>query len=60
MSPESTPQESVAEVAVRIIGEEGGSSSVRNTYFVLEDGSWKHRFTKEELALFMSGTNFEE
>jgi hypothetical protein len=33
---------------------------MRNTYSVLEDGSWKHRFTKEELDLFMLGTSFEE
>src|SRR5215218_8611665 len=32
----------------------------RDTLFVHEDGSWKHRLTEEELALFMAGTSFEE
>jgi hypothetical protein len=36
-----------------------GSSVVRDTYFVYEDGSWKHRLSEEELALFMAGTSFE-
>jgi hypothetical protein len=37
-----------------------GSSLVRDTYFVYEDGSWKHRLSEEELALFMAGISFEE
>jgi hypothetical protein len=37
-----------------------GSSLVRDTYFVYEDGAWKHRLSEEELALFMAGTSFEE
>ena len=56
---EDASQESVAEVAVRLTGE-GGSTSIRNTYFVLEDGSWKHRFSQEEKDLFMPGVPFEE
>jgi hypothetical protein len=32
----------------------------RDTLFVHEDGSWKHRLTEEELALFMAGHSFEE
>jgi FtsZ-interacting cell division protein ZipA len=39
---------------------EDGSSSVRDTSFVYEDGSWKHRFSPEELDLFLSGVSFEE
>jgi Skp family chaperone for outer membrane proteins len=31
-----------------------GSTSVRNTYFVYEDGSWLHRFSPEEYDLFAS------
>jgi hypothetical protein len=56
---EDASQESVAEVAVRLTGEDG-STSIRNTYFVLEDGSWKHRFSQEEKYLFMPGVPFEE
>ena len=37
-----------------------GSSLVRDTYFVYEDDSWKHRLTEEELAIFMAGTPFED
>ena len=37
-----------------------GSSSVRDTSFVYEDGSWKHRFSQEELGLFIPGVSFEE
>lgn len=56
---ENASQESVAEVAVSLTGEDG-STSIRNTYFVLEDGSWKHRFSQEEKDLFMPGVPFEE
>ena len=46
----------------------GGSQAVvslgppysRDTLFVYEDDSWKHRLSEEELALFMAGTSFEE
>src|SRR5215208_1501827 len=46
----------------------GGSEAVvslgppysRDTLFVYEDGSWKHRLTEDELALFMAGSSFEE
>ncbi len=30
------------------------------TYFVPEDGIWKHRFAQEEIDLFMAGVSFEE
>lgn len=56
---ENTAREPTAEVAVRLTGEDG-STSIRNTYFVLEDGSWKHRFSQEEKALFMPDAPFEE
>ncbi|MDP9484185.1 MAG: hypothetical protein M3Q49_00030 [Actinomycetota bacterium] len=51
--------ETVVEVSVQITGEDG-SSSVRTTYFVYEDGGWKHRFGQEEYDLFMPGVPFEE
>ncbi len=37
-----------------------GSTSVRNTYFVYENGSWKHRFGQEEKDLFMPDRSYEE
>lgn len=48
-----------AEVAVRLTGEDG-SSSIRTTYFVLENGEWKHRFGQEEIDLFGPGVPFDE
>ena len=32
----------------------------RNTYFVFEDGEWKHRFGQEEKDLFMPDLSYEE
>ena len=32
----------------------------RDTFFVFEDGVWKHRFGEEELAYFMPDASFEE
>jgi hypothetical protein len=37
-----------------------GTSITRDTLFVMEDRSWKHRFTEEESAIFMPGTPYEE
>jgi len=37
-----------------------GTSITRDTYFVLEDGEWKHRFTEEEKDIFMPGASYEE
>ncbi len=37
-----------------------GSSSTRTTYFVYEDGEWKHRFGQEEYDLFMPDASYEE
>ncbi len=48
-----------AGVEVRITGEDG-SSLTRTTYFSLEDGEWKHRFSEAETDLFMPGATFEE
>ena len=56
---DSTSSEPLAEVAVRLTSEDG-STSIRNTYFVFEGGSWKHHFSEEELELFMPGIPFEE
>jgi hypothetical protein len=56
---ESASQTPIAEVTVRLTGEDG-SSSVRNTYFVYEGGSWKHQFAQEEYELFMPGIPYEE
>jgi hypothetical protein len=42
---------------------EDGSSSTRTTYFVYEDGQWKHRFGQEEQEeqdLFMPDASYEE
>ena len=43
--------ESIANVAVLLTFEDG-STDLRNTYFVFEDGSWRHRFGSEEYDLF--------
>lgn len=56
---DNTSQEPLAEVAVRLTGEDG-STSTRNTYFVFEDGSWKHRFAQEEIDLFRPDLSYEE
>jgi hypothetical protein len=37
-----------------------GSTSSRTTYFVYEDGEWRHRFDQEENDLFMPGASYEE
>ncbi len=39
---------------------EDGSSATRDTQFFYEHSSWKHRFTKEELDLFVPGNSFKE
>ena len=46
-------------VAVRLTYADG-STSIRNTYFVFEDGSWKHRFSQEEYDLPMPDLSYEE
>jgi hypothetical protein len=52
-------QKPVAQITLRLT-DEYGSASVRNTFFVLEDGSWKHRFGREEYNLFMPEASYEE
>ncbi len=54
-----TSQELLAEVTVRLTGDDG-SSSLRETYFVLENGPWLHRFGQEEKDLFGPGVPYEE
>ncbi len=44
---------------MRLTGEDG-SSSIRTTYFVNENGEWKHRFGQEEKDLFGPGVTYEE
>ncbi len=56
---DETSQEPLAEVSVRLTGEDG-SSSIRTTYFVNENGEWKHRFAQEEIDLFEPGVPFDE
>jgi len=51
-------QRPVAQITLRLT-DEYGSASVRNTFFVLEDGSWKHRFGREEYNLFMPEASYE-
>jgi hypothetical protein len=37
-----------------------GTSIGRDTFFVWEDGEWKHRFGQEENKIFMPDTSYEE
>lgn len=55
----SDPWNPVAQVVLRITGEDG-SASTRTTYFAYEDGEWKHRFGQEEIDLFMPDVSYEE
>ena len=52
-------QERLASVTLRLTYEDG-SSSTRETYFVYEYGSWKHRFGEEENDLFIPDLSYEE
>lgn len=51
--------EPFVEVDLRLTGADG-SASERTTYWVLENGEWLHRFSQEEIDLFMPGVPFEE
>lgn len=51
------PEETITEVTVRVTPEDG-SSFVRTTYWVLEDGEWLHRFGQEEIDSFTPGVPF--
>jgi hypothetical protein len=55
----SALQKPVAQITLRLT-DEYGSASVRNTFFVLEDGLWRHRFGREEYSLFMPEASYEE
>ena len=35
-------------------------TSICNTYFVYEDGTWRHHFSQEEYELFMPDASYEE
>jgi hypothetical protein len=37
-----------------------GTTPIHNTFFVYEDGAWKHRLSEEEVDTFMPGASFEE
>ena len=37
-----------------------GTSQTRNTFFLIEDGLWKHRFGQEEIDQFLPGASYEE
>jgi hypothetical protein len=37
-----------------------GTSITRGTFFVSESGAWKHRFTEEEIEIFMPGVPYEQ
>jgi hypothetical protein len=49
---------SPVEVRVTLTLRSGPSS--RTTYFVWENGSWKHRFSPEEFDLFMADASYDE
>ncbi len=56
---DDSSQGTFANVSVLLTFEDG-STNTRNTYFVHEDGVWKHRFAQEEYDLFataQSGTS---
>lgn len=59
VSAEIRPSEPVAEVTVYRTFK-SGTFDVRDTIFVYEDGSWKHRFVMEELDLFKPDASYEE
>lgn len=50
---DTSAPETVANVTV-VLTSTDGSTNVRNTYFVYEDGSWLHRFSPEEYDLLAS------
>jgi hypothetical protein len=56
---EVSAKEFVADVTVSVNFEDG-THLTRDTYFVYEGGSWKHRFGQEELDLFMPNASYEE
>ncbi len=59
MDLDASSREPIARVSLRLTYRDG-LSSIRNTYFVYEDGEWKHRFSQEEYDLFMPEASYEE
>ena len=51
------PEETITEVTVRVTGTDG-SSVIRTTYWVLENGEWLHRFGQQEIDAFTPGVPF--
>ena len=43
-----------------VLTDADGSTWTRNTYFVYEDGEWRHRFSQEEYDLFMPDLSSRE
>jgi hypothetical protein len=43
-----TSPSTLSDVTVLLTSPEDGSTSVRNTFFVYEDGMWKHRFSAQD------------
>lgn len=56
---DNASDEPLADVAVELTYADG-STSIRYTYFVYEDGEWKHRFSQEEYDLFMPDLSYRE
>ena len=56
---DSSSRPPVAEVTLRLTYPDG-TTSTRTTYFVHENGGWKHRFGQEEIDLFMPNLSFEK
>jgi hypothetical protein len=54
-----TDGEQVVEVTLTLTYGDG-TSSMRTTYFVQEDGAWKHGFGQDEYDLFMPELSYEE
>jgi hypothetical protein len=56
---DNSAPEPIADVSVGLnYGD--GTPSTRLTYFVYEDGSWKHRFSEEENNLYMADTSYDD
>ena len=36
------------------------TATTRDTYFALEDEEWKHRFSQEEVNIFMPGVPYDD
>ena len=51
------PNETITEVTVNVTAEDG-TSFIRTTYWVLEDGEWLHRFGQQEIDAFTPGVPF--